>query len=68
MTSEPYPNTPPHQVLLEVAFDPGALPESVTAFTEGREQPIALDRDRRAHLVHTDTAPGTTGIRWSWPS
>lgn len=58
---------PMREYLLEVAFDARALPESVAAFTEGREQPIALDEDRRAHLVHTDTAPGTTGIRWSWP-
>lgn len=59
---------PMREYLLEVAFDRRALPESVSAFAEGREQPIALDEDRRAHLVHTDTAPGTTGIRWSWPS
>jgi transcriptional regulator with XRE-family HTH domain len=59
---------PMREYLLEVAFEPRALPESVVAFTEDREQPITLDRDRRAHLVHTDTAPGTTGIRWSWPS
>lgn len=58
---------PMREYLLEVAFDARALPESVAAFAEGREQPIVLDEDRRAHLVHTDTAPGTTGIRWSWP-
>ncbi|GAB3021624.1 hypothetical protein GCM10011376_21380 [Nocardioides flavus (ex Wang et al. 2016)] len=58
---------PMREYLLEVAFDSSALPESIAAITEGREQPISLDGDRRAHLVHTDTAPGTTGIRWSWP-
>lgn len=58
---------PMRQYLLEIEFDPLALPASVVAFTEGRTQPIMLDADRRVHLLHTDTAPGTTGIRWSWP-
>lgn len=58
---------PMREYLLEVEFDPHALPASVAAFTEGREHPITLDADHRAHLVHTDTVPGTTGIRWSWP-
>ena len=59
---------PMREYLLEVAFDRRALPATVVAFTEGREQPVSLDEDRRAHLVHTDTAPGTTGIRWTWPT
>lgn len=59
---------PMREYLLEVEFDPRALPASVAALTEGREHPIAVDADHRAHLVHTDTAPGTTGIRWTWPA
>ena len=59
---------PMREYLLEVEFDPRALPATVAAFTEGREHPIAVDTDHRAHLVHTDTAPGTTGIRWTWPA
>jgi hypothetical protein len=59
---------PMRDYLLEVQFDPQATPASVVAFGDGRTQPIALDEDRRAHLVHTDTSPGTTGIRWSWPA
>ena len=58
---------PMREYLLEVEFDPLALPGAVVAFAEGREHPISLDADHRAHLVHTDTVPGTTGIRWSWP-
>lgn len=58
---------PMREYLLEVEFDPCALPAAVVAFAEGREHPINVDADHRAHLVHTDTAPGTTGIRWSWP-
>lgn len=58
---------PMREYLLEVEFDPRALPASVVAHTEGRQHPISVDADHRAHLVHTDTAPGTTGIRWSWP-
>ena len=59
---------PMREYLLEVEFDPLALPASLVALTEGREHPITLDADHRAHLVHTDTAPGTAGIRWSWAS
>ena len=59
---------PMREYLLEVEFDPRALPASVAALTEGREHPIPVDADHRAHLVHTDTAPGTTGIRWTWPA
>ena len=58
---------PMREYLLEVEFDPAALPASVTAFSAGREESVDLDADRRAHLVHTDTAPGKTGIRWTWP-
>lgn len=58
---------PMREYLLEVEFDPRALPAAVASFADGLEQPITLDDDHRAHLVHSDTAPGTTGIRWSWP-
>ena len=59
---------PMREYLLEVEFDAAALPASVEAFTGGRVHPTTLDANHRAHLVHTDTAPGTTGIRWSWPT
>lgn len=59
---------PMREYLLEVEFDPRALPAAVVSFADGLEQPITLDDDHRAHLVHSDTAPGTTGIRWSWPA
>ena len=59
---------PMREYLLEVEFDPAALPASVEAFTDGRTHPVALDNDHRAHLVHTDTALGATGLRWSWPT
>ena len=58
--------TPMREYLLEVAFDPAALPHEVVAFTEDREAPIPLDPSHRGHLMHTDATPGTTGIRWTW--
>lgn len=59
---------PMREYLLEVQFHADAMPVGVVAVAEGRARPISLDEDRRAHVVHTDTAPGTTGIRWSWPT
>ncbi len=57
---------PIREYLLEIEFDPSALPSSITAFTEGQETSIDLNAGYRAHLVHTDTTPGVTGIRWTW--
>lgn len=60
--------SPMREYLLEVEFDPDALPSSVLGFTEQRQGPVELDPSHRCHLAHTDATPGTTGITWSWPS
>lgn len=57
---------PMREYLLQVEFDPRALPLDTVAFTEGRETAISLDPAHRAHLAHTDVTPGMTGMRWSW--
>lgn len=59
---------PMREYLLVVEFDQAALPESVVAVCDGQERPIVLDEAHRAHVVHTDSTPGLTGLRWSWPS
>lgn len=59
--------TPLRELLMEVEFDPAAPPESVTAFTPERERAVATDLDHRATVAHTDSAPGTVGLRWGWP-
>lgn len=57
---------PIREYLLEVEFDPVALPASIWAFAEDSTSAIELDAGHRAHLVHTNTTPGVTGIRWDW--
>jgi hypothetical protein len=60
---------PMRQYLLEVRFDPAALPASCTAFSgETDHQPLTLDPEHTAHLVDTDCTAGRTGIRWTWPA
>lgn len=59
--------TPLRELLLEVEFHREALPMAVTAFTHDREALVGLDVEHRATVVHPDSTPGTTGIRWSWP-
>jgi hypothetical protein len=59
--------SPMREYLLEVEFHACARPGSVVALTEERRTPIELDRCHRGHLSHSDAAPGTTGIRWTWP-
>ncbi|MBM7773538.1 transcriptional regulator with XRE-family HTH domain [Actinokineospora baliensis] len=61
---------PVREYLLEVRFDPRALPRYCVQFTDvgGREQVRALTLDS-AYTVHTmalDLEPGRHGIRWAW--
>lgn len=59
---------PMRQYLLEVVFDPVALPATCwSVHGEGVQQPLELDPDGRVHLVDTDCTAGKTGIRWTWP-
>ncbi|HXH78308.1 XRE family transcriptional regulator [Nocardioides sp.] len=59
--------SPLREYFLEVEFDRAAVPASVVALIEESARRVDLDRTHRGHLVQTDAAPGTTGIRWSWP-
>lgn len=59
---------PMRQYLLEVAFDPAALPQHCESFGDDRvSRPLAVDAGDRVHLVESDGATGTVGIRWTWP-
>jgi len=60
--------SPLREYLLEVEFHRDAVPASVVACTEEGERHVDLGPTHRGHLVHTDATPGTTGIRWSWPT
>jgi hypothetical protein len=59
---------PMRQYLLEVRFDPGALPAAVFHVQDGRDcQPLELDAEHSVHVVDTDCTAGITGVRWVWP-
>ncbi len=59
---------PMRQYLLEVCFDPAALPASCVRIAGTEEvAPLELDPAYGVHLLDTDAAAGTTGIRWRWP-
>ncbi|MGH3361886.1 MAG: XRE family transcriptional regulator [Nocardioides sp.] len=75
LTVSPYPHEleftrrlrlPMRLYLLEVRFDPAALPAACVRIS-GEEEVAELDLDpaHGVHLLATDT--GTTGIRWRWP-
>lgn len=61
------------QYVLEVQFDPGALPRTLTAFTHddirGGRQPqqnLLLSRHNSVHLVASAVDSGVVGIEWDW--
>lgn len=59
---------PIRQYLLEVRFDPAALPASCVPVRDGEElEPLDLDPSHAVHLVETDCPTGITGVRWCWP-
>jgi hypothetical protein len=58
---------PMRQYLLEVVFDPAALPRHCESFGDRVSRPLAVDAGGRVHLVESDGATGTVGIRWRWP-
>ncbi len=59
---------PMRQYLLEVRFDPGALPAAAFRVQDGKDcQPLGLDAEHSLHVVDTDCTAGITGVRWVWP-
>jgi hypothetical protein len=59
---------PMRQYLLEIRFDPSALPAAAFHVQDGEDcQPLRLDAEHGVHVVDTDCAAGVTGIRWTWP-
>ncbi|CRK57464.1 hypothetical protein [Alloactinosynnema sp. L-07] len=61
---------PVREFLVEIRFDPAALPVHVAQFSEvdGRERvkAVTLDSSHTAHALALDMLPGRYGIRWSW--
>ena len=61
---------PVREFLVEVRFDPAALPANIAQFSEidGRERvkALTLDSSHTAHALAMDLVPGRYGIRWSW--
>ena len=61
---------PVREYLVEVRFDPTALPHHCVQFSEmdGQERVKAVDLDSEftAHALGMDLSPGRYGLRWSW--
>jgi transcriptional regulator with XRE-family HTH domain len=61
---------PVREYLVEVRFDPSALPHHCVQFSEmdGQERVKAVDLDSEftAHALGMDLSPGRYGLRWSW--
>src|SRR5439155_6448140 len=65
---------PGGQYLLEVRFDPAALPVDCHAFAQPglnderyRTGDLALNRYHAVHLFASGLSAGLVGIGWSWP-
>ena len=60
---------PTREYLLEVRFDPDALPAGCERFGDqpGDVRRLDLDPAHSVHLVDVDCPAGTRGIRWTWP-
>jgi hypothetical protein len=60
---------PAAEQLLQVSFDPAALPATCTAVSsDGQETQLLLDPAHSVHVVATPAGAGTTTIRWTWPA
>lgn len=61
---------PVREYLVEVRFDPAALPHHCVQFSEvdGQERvrAVDLDSEHTAHALGLDLPPGRFGLRWSW--
>ncbi len=59
---------PMRQYLLEIRFDPSALPAAAFHVQDGEDgQRLELDAEHSVHVVDTDCTAGTSGVRWAWP-
>jgi hypothetical protein len=59
---------PMRQYLLEVRFDPAALPAAAFHVQDGLDvRSLELDAEHSLHVVDTDGTAGITGVRWTWP-
>jgi hypothetical protein len=59
---------PMRQYLLEIRFDPNALPAAAFHVQDGTDgQRLELDAEHSLHVVDTDCTAGITGVRWVWP-
>jgi hypothetical protein len=59
---------PMRQYLLEIRFDPTALPAAAFHVQDGRDcQLLEPDAEHIVHVVDTDCTAGITGVRWTWP-
>ena len=79
--SAPYPpayrwerrrRTGTRQYVLEVVFDPGALPVACERYAqpvdgEPTAEPLPLGPEHGLLLVELDGRPGVVGARWEWP-
>jgi hypothetical protein len=60
---------PMRQYLLEIRFDPSALPAGAFHVQDGKDgQRLELDAEHSLHVVDTDCTAGITGVRWVWPT
>ncbi|GAA4435543.1 hypothetical protein GCM10023148_42030 [Actinokineospora soli] len=79
LTAPPRPTSVSHQrmsrlpvreYLVEVRFDPAALPRHCVRFSEidgeERVKAVELDSLHTAHALGLDLAPGRYGLRWWW--
>ncbi|WP_228770367.1 XRE family transcriptional regulator [Actinokineospora alba] len=61
---------PVKELLLEIRFDPSALPSKCVHYTvvDGHERPrvLTLDAEGSVHALANDFGPGRFGIRWEW--
>ncbi|RKT53792.1 helix-turn-helix domain-containing protein [Saccharothrix australiensis] len=61
---------PTRELLIEVRFDPAALPRRCEQFSDigGRPlvRPLTWDDSYTVHALGLDVRPGAFGIRWSW--
>ena len=60
---------PMREYLLQVRFDPAALPAACERFSHDPDDTQALEPDpaHSVHLVDVDCPAGARGIRWTWP-
>ncbi|MGQ0840264.1 helix-turn-helix domain-containing protein [Actinokineospora sp.] len=62
---------PVREFVLEVCFDPAAVPDHCEQYTRDEHgvetaQPAELDRSRSVHGVALNFGPGCYGFRWGW--